>query len=230
MQTTQAELVAKKPARLPVHEHGPLRYLLRLPSRGAETPHPVLCFLHGYDEGPPTEIHDALTRHGPLRSGNPSDALSSFIIVAPQMPVRGDAWHRYAQVVRAIVKQVHEQHGGDPQRTYLSGFSFGANGVFDLALLQPQTWAALWTVDPTRVPERNPAAPVWLSIGEISRHRTRVFMNALRLRAADGNAAADRVYLDQDADHVGSATLAYRDARIYSWLLAKRLESGVRAR
>ena len=217
------------PSSLRILRGGALPYILRVPADPAAAPHPLLVFLHGYDEGPPTEIQDALTRHGPLRPGNPLDALTPFIIVAPQMPVRGDAWHRYADAVREIVKEVHEEHGGDAQRTYLTGFSFGGNGVFDLALLQPHTWAALWAVDPTRVPGRDPAAPVWLSIGEISRYRTRVFTSALRLRAADGEAASDRVYKDQDADHVGSATLAYRDERIYSWLLTKRLASGIKA-
>ena len=227
MQPTLGSTAAMQP--LPVYEQGPLRYLLRPPSRGSAALRPVLFFLHGYDEGAPMPIGDALTRHGPLRPGNPSAALSPFVVVAPQMPVRGDVWHRYAEHVRAIVKEVHAHHGGDPQRTYLTGFSFGGNGVFDLALLQPRTWAALWAVDPTRVPGRDPGVPIWLSIGEISSYRTRVFMNALRLRAGDGDAASDRIYLDQAADHVGSARLAYSDERIYSWLLAKQLASGAKA-
>jgi alpha-beta hydrolase superfamily lysophospholipase len=207
---------------LPVHEHGRLRYLLRVSEEGT-APHPVLVFLHGYDEGAPMDIHHALTLHGPLRLGDPTDALSPFIIIAPQMPVRGDVWYRYADAVQAIVQQVHETHAGDPQRTYLTGFSFGGNGVLDLALLQPRTWAALWAVDPTRVPTHDPGIPLWLSIGEIARFRGRAFANALRLRPADSDLGLDRLYLDQGADHVGAARLAYSDARIYAWLLTKQL-------
>ncbi|MBW3534585.1 MAG: hypothetical protein KY453_05120, partial [Gemmatimonadetes bacterium] len=33
----------------------------------------------------------------------------------------------------------------------------------------------------------------------------------------------DRVWLDEGADHVGSARRAYADGRIYAWLLARRL-------
>ena len=138
-----------------------LRYLLRLPSGDASALHPVLLFLHGYDEGAPMDIHDALTLHGPLRARNPTRALSSFMIVAPQMPVRGDVWFRYADNVRAILATVLEEHGGDANRAYLTGFSFGGNGVFDVALLQPKTWAALWAVDPTRPSAEDPRAPVW---------------------------------------------------------------------
>ncbi|HSH38807.1 MAG TPA: hypothetical protein VK993_08475 [Chthoniobacterales bacterium] len=202
---------------------GGLPYLLKLPDRPESAPHPVLFFLHGYDEGAPMPMEDALTLHGPLRTGNPGAALAPFIIVAPQMPVRGDIWHRYANGVRAILTNVLEQHGGDAQRAYITGFSFGGNGVFDLALLQPNTWAALWAVDPTRVPERDPNAAVWLSFGEVARYRKRGFIQALGLEPAAQTTAAPRVYLDEGEDHVGSARLAYRDDRIYAWLLAQRL-------
>jgi dienelactone hydrolase len=185
----------------------------------------VLFFLHGYDEGAPLDIQDALTRHGPLRPGNTVRAVEEFIIVAPQMPTRGDVWHRYADAVRVILRHVHQRHDGDPQRTYLTGFSFGGNGVFDLALLQPHTWAALWAVDPTRVPTRNPQRPVWLSFGEVARHRKNGFIQALDLRPVDESIDGDRVYLDEGADHVSSATLAYQDELIYSWLLSKQLGS-----
>jgi len=202
---------------------GPLRYLLQPPRPGSPGPHPVLMFLHGFDEGAPMPVHEALTRHGPLRPGNAVDALQNFLVAAPQLPVRGDVWSRYAGAVRDILTTVLDEHAGDPQRSYLTGFSFGGNGVFDLASLQPETWAALWAVDPTRVPRRDPRRPIWLSVGEVARYGKRDFIEALRLeRLADGT-SGDRLYLDEGADHVGSAALAYADARIYAWLLDRRL-------
>jgi hypothetical protein len=206
-------------------EEGPLRYICAVPKARPSAGRPVLVFLHGYDEGAPMDIQDALTRHGPLRPGNTVRAVEEFIIVAPQMPTRGDVWHRYADAVRVILRQVRQRHGGDPRRTYLTGFSFGGNGVFDLALLQPHTWAALWAVDPTRVPTRNPERPVWLSFGEVARRRKHGFIQALGLRPVGESPDGDRVYLDEGADHVGSATRAYQDERIYAWLLSKRLSS-----
>jgi hypothetical protein len=198
-----------------------LPFLLAVPKGGQEL-RPVLCFLHGFDEGAPTPIEEALTRHGPLRPGNPVTALEKFIIVAPQMPICGDFWLRYADQVHQSVKQVRHRFGGDPQRTYLTGFSFGGNGVFDLALNQPGMWAALWAVDPTRVPDRDPGCPVWLSIGILSRPRQKSFAGALGLNPLADPAGSDRIIHDQGADHAGSAMLAYRDERIYSWLLSKK--------
>ena len=206
---------------LQLEREGPLPYLLSLPGGNASGRPPLLFFLHGYDEGAPLRIDDALTRHGPLRSDNSVEALNGFIIVAPQMPVRGDVWHRYAETVWAILRRTLEEHGGDTQRAYLTGFSFGGNGVFDLALLQPKAWVALWSIDPTRVPHRSPSAPVWLSFGAVARHQKRSFIQALRLEPASQTPDAPRVYLDEGEDHVGSARLAYNDERIYTWLLAQ---------
>lgn len=205
-------------------EDAPLRYLLSLPAAPAPEGglRPVLCFLHGHDEAAPLEIRRALTAHGPLRPGNPALAREAFVVVAPQLPVAGDLWHAQASAVEGIVREVQALHGGDPRRTCLTGFSFGGNGVLDLALRQPGLWAALWPVDPTRVPADDPGLPVWLSFGEIARRRREGFLRRLSLRPA-GAAEGDRLYLDEGEDHVGSARRAYADERIYRWLLSRRL-------
>lgn len=203
-------------------ESAPLRYLLSLPGCPALLAGalPLLCFLHGYDEGAPMQIRKALTRHGPLMAGVPR-VTDRFIIVAPQLPARGDFWHRHADAVREIVEQLRAQHRGHPRQTFLTGFSFGGNGVFDLALQQPGFWTAVWSVDPTRVPEADPGCPVWFSFGEISRARAKAFIERLALQSVPKDAEPrDRVYDDQGEDHVGTARLAYRDDRIYRWLLS----------
>lgn len=217
-------------------DEGPLPCLVAQPLAGpggavAANP-PLLCFLHGYDEGPPTPAAEGLLRHGPLRPDNRVAELRQLLVVAPQLPARGDGWIGVADAVRLLVERLLQRHDGDPARCYLSGFSFGGNGVFDLALRQPTRWAALWAVDPTRVPPRDPQRPVWLSVGEVARHQLGRYVAALGLHEPhDGPAhgpldppRGDRIVLDQQADHVGSARLAFSDPRIYRWLLARRLE------
>lgn len=197
-----------------------LPYLLAVPAGAAGRPLPVICFLHGYDEGAPAPIDRALTRHGPLRDGAAA-AARELIVVAPQLPIRGDLWHRHAGAVERIVREVSDRHGGDPGRTYLTGFSFGGNGVFDLALEQEGVWTALWAVDPTRVPVRDPGPPVWLSFGEVARRGKEAFLRRLGLREASDDPDGDRLYTDRGEDHVGSATSAYAEERVYRWLLSR---------
>jgi dienelactone hydrolase len=194
-----------------------MKHLLSLPR--SEGSHPLLCFLHGYDEAAPRPLEEALTRHGPLRPGNPARVKDDFILLAPQLPIAGDVWHRHADEVQALVATTLDRLGGDPKRAYLTGFSFGANGVFDLALLQPDLWSALWPVDPTRVPRSDPGRPVWLSAGEVTRYQKGKFIAALSLAAPQVALMRERVYDDEGDDHVGAARRAYADERIYSWLL-----------
>ena len=206
-------------------ESGPLPYLQSIPA-GTESRQdrwPVLCFLHGYGEAAPLEIHRGVTRHGPLRPGSSPRAVDEFIIIAPQLPRAGDIWHAHADSVNQIVTRVQRELRGDLQRTYLSGFSFGGNGVFDLAVAQPNFWAALWPVDPTRVPRADPQRPIWLSIGEAARRGKQQFIQAVDLKPAESVPQGDHLYLDEGEDHVGSASSAYRDERIYTWLLSKQL-------
>jgi predicted peptidase len=212
-------------AELQIIDAAPLRYLLAIPQEtDVAEPRPVLVFLHGYNEGAPTDLRAGMTLHGPLREGNPSIA-GEFIVVAPQLPEQGDMWRGWDDEVRDIVLRVHAQHGGDPQRTYLTGFSYGGNGVFDIALMQPGLWAALWSVEPTRAPERDPGLPVWLSSGELTRRRQSGFTNMLRLERAGTEPFGDRICTDEGLDHVGTATSAYQDERIYRWLLQRKRPS-----
>ena len=208
---------------LRIAESGSLRYVLSVPPdadrNGAP---PLLCFLHGYDEAAPLPLEQGVTRHGPLRRSSSPFARARFLIVAPQLPRAGDLWLRYGDGVRAVVDEVQREHGADPRRMYLTGFSFGGNGVFDLAQADDR-WTALWVVDPTRVPRTDPRRPIWLSVGAASRHLTSRFVSALGLEPSNekGAAQGDRVIHDEGQDHVGSATLAYRDDRIYEWLMER---------
>jgi predicted peptidase len=199
--------------------HEGLQTLVSLPE-GSAAGAPLLCFLHGYDEAAPTEIVTALTRHGPLSEYTPPALVADFVVVAPQLPQAGDVWHEQAEAVRSLALRVQTEHGADTSRRYLTGFSFGGNGVFDVGLAHPGFWAALWAVDPTRGPSSDLEEPVWLSIGSVARHATEQFIGRLQSRPPEENLLTDRVHLDEGEDHVGCARCAYADARIYRWLLA----------
>jgi hypothetical protein len=143
-----------------VERYGRLSCVIRR-SRSASRRPPVLCFLHGYDEGPPTPLLEAAARHGPL-AASASPRVDEFLVVAPQLPQRGDHWHRFAEEVWELAFDAARRFDGDRRALCLTGFSYGGNGVFDLAEAKPEAWAALWSVDPTRLPRRELAAPLRL--------------------------------------------------------------------
>uniref|UniRef100_A0A914RAS8 Phospholipase/carboxylesterase/thioesterase domain-containing protein n=1 Tax=Panagrolaimus davidi TaxID=227884 RepID=A0A914RAS8_9BILA len=123
---------------------GPLPYLLSMPLKNENANKiPILCFLHGKDEAQPMKILKALTLHGPLRPENLDRLKDNFIIIAPQTPKAGDLWYKFSKHVHEIVQNVQNQCNGDVKRTYLTGFSFGGNGVFDIADSNPNFFAAI---------------------------------------------------------------------------------------
>lgn len=71
------------------------------------------------------------------------------------------------------------------------------------------------------MPPADPGLPVWLSSGEVSRRGERGFVERLGLNQPAGAAPGGCVIVDRGQDHVGTATLAYADERIYDWLLAR---------
>ena len=191
---------------------------------------PLSCLYTGFvSVGDPTDDDEVterlLIRHGPLKDASPRRATNDFIVVVPQVPCSQtegkrsfpDNWKDYADTVKKIVEAVREKYNGDSRRFYLTGFSLGGNGVFDIASAQSDFWAALWPVDPTRIPKNRPTRPVWM----FSRKPNE--LNFQEVKIEDQNIPnGDYLYTHSDETHVGTATLAYFcNSNTYYWLLKK---------
>lgn len=210
---------------------GDLQYGVYLPpDHNKTTVKPILCFLHGVREcvrssDTEEDKERLMTGQGPLQGGTPQGKATAFIVVVPLVPcVQGDGrrsfndnWADYAGTVRQIVEQVREEYNGDRRQIYLTGFSYGANGVLDIGPRQRDLWAALWPVDPPRPPVQSSDQPIWVSAGERSRGNKLEFQNVW---GVDPEASQpNRVYEDAGLDHVKTAANAYSRADIYEWLL-----------
>jgi len=215
--------------KLIVVETGPLRYVVSPPP--AYTPRtepwPVLCFLHGRGEVAPMPILEALTKHGPLQPGVPQTVNDRFIVLAPQLPPQPQPlkdpalWSEYEPKVQEVVEEVQRNYNGDPKRTYLTGFSYGGNGALDFVSDKGKFWAARWPVDPTKVPKGYPQGPIWLSRGQCSEYEG--FINLPDFKPAEDDLSGNRYFSDHGVIHAEAAKSAYRDDRIYNWLLTKHL-------
>jgi dienelactone hydrolase len=121
------------------------------------------------------------------------------------------------------VEAVQDNFNGDTERTYLTGFSYGGNGVLDIGSKPRDVWAALWAVDPTRVPETGLKRPVWLSAGPYAARQKTAFEDVLDVREVQNNPSVDFVYSFAHPEHPIAAREAYATSEIYRWLLSKRL-------
>ncbi len=115
-----------------------LNYILRQPSTSSGKK-PLLIFLHGSGEkGSKIEDLSKLTTYGPLKylATNPIDAF----VLAPQCPEQ-QYWNN--ESLYALVQEIINQYDVDTSRIYLTGFSMGAWGTWNMAYQYPNLFAAI---------------------------------------------------------------------------------------
>ncbi|MEO6263644.1 MAG: prolyl oligopeptidase family serine peptidase [Luteimonas sp.] len=118
------------------------RYQVFVPSQLAGGRHPpVILFLHGTGERGSDGDKPTRVGLGPHVRAHPDDFPA--IVVFPQAPDDHDWKTVAARIAFAALDQATGEFGGDRERTYLTGLSMGGYGVWELALMQPQRFAAL---------------------------------------------------------------------------------------
>jgi len=207
----------------------------------AERSWPVVLYLHGAGERGDDSKH---TRHGLAKALREHPASLPAIVVMPQAP-EGERWigAPAEAALKALDVAIEEFHG-DPDRVALTGLSLGGYGVWHLALLAPDRFAALAPVcggivpagaatsvarspltegadDPHAfVANRIAGLPVWLFHGAkdttVLPSESRTMAALLRERRADV-----RYTEYPDVGH-GAWTPAYRDEAFLRWLVAHR--------
>jgi predicted peptidase len=118
------------------------RYQVFVPSRRAGGPRPpVVLFLHGSGERGDDNQRQLAAGLGPY-IGRMRDDFPA-IAVFPQSP-DGASWTgQTARMALAALDAAMGEFGGDPDRVALTGLSRGGYGVYELALMQPDRFAAL---------------------------------------------------------------------------------------
>ena len=110
-----------------------LAYTVTLPAgyTAAGPPAPLLLFLHGGDR--------SNTRHHPAKYAAQSEIGFPFIVLAPHCA--GSCGWRTTDF-DGLLEDVVADHNVDQSRVYLTGYSMGGNGSWDLLSRSPQWFAA----------------------------------------------------------------------------------------
>jgi predicted peptidase len=234
----------------------PHRCLVYVPN-GTAVPHPVLVFLHGAGEAAlsrgPSPQSQPLGKIAERGSGSPADlveqatpCLREFLVVCPQLERRRPWEAADAAWVDELLAAIVVQHnGGDRSRVYLTGFSYGGEGVFVLAnaLQDRWPWRALWAVDPAlrqktgerpATPAPAPEARVWIHHGrdhepgprsaETKQHVTVDELGEFLGRVGLGRpwnpiALGERRLTVLNKSHAETRNAAFADEHVYRWLL-----------
>lgn len=118
------------------------KYQVFVPTLAAGGTHPpVILFLHGSGERGSDGVEQTQAGLGPYVRHH-ADTFPA-IVVMPQVP-DGEEWSgRSAAVAFAALDAASNEFSADLSRTYLTGMSMGGYGTWELALRQPQRFAAL---------------------------------------------------------------------------------------
>ena len=205
-----------------------LKYLLFLPAgyeAKARRRWPLLLFLHGSGErGADLRL---VMKHGPPRLAAHRPEFP-FIVVSPQCPAHR-TWDTASLL--ALLDHVTKKLRVDRRRVYLTGISMGGYGVWNLAVAEPQRFAAVAPIcgggdvlpvflAPPAKEKALRSLPVWAFHGArdelVPVSESERMVGALRrLGATDV-----RLTVYPDAGH-DSWTETYDNPKLYEWLLSR---------
>lgn len=217
------------------------RYQVFLPSRRAGGERPALImFLHGSGERGDDNRKQVEVGLGPVVRSR----LDEFpaIVVFPQMHTDHADLERFGDTAFAILDAVQAEFDGDPQRVLLTGLSLGGYASFELALMQPERFAAVVPIcggfDPPEaqfvarrkalggVSSHDEAAqklrgiPFWVFHG--AKDDVVSVENSRQMVAALKRAGAEVRYTEFPEAKHNSWDPAYATAALWPWLFAQR--------
>jgi acetyl esterase/lipase len=203
---------------------------------GLAQKYPMLVDLpHDYDADPAKRwslillLHGGSQRGTDLRALRTEDGLPKLIaegkqvpaiVVSPQLPF-DESWQ--TQVLAKLLDEISAKYRVDPDRVYLVGQSLGGDAVWDLAMVQPERFAAIVPIagegdfaDAARIKD----LPTWTFEGMkdtiVPPINVTDMVNALR--KAGGH---PHMTLYPDVGH-SSWNNAYATEALYTWLFAQK--------
>lgn len=190
-----------------------LPYQLHVPVGDASQPRPLIVHLHGSGQHAELAVNERLPLLVSLAGPEP-------IIVYPRSP---GGWRGPA--VGELIDALTKLHAIDPARIYLIGFSLGGMGSWEVALDQPERFAAVVPIggrmgspaDAHRLKD----VPVWVFNGEHDPSTTceEASMMVEALRRAGGK---PQFTVLPGRSHGDSQDAAYRHPGLFDWMLAQR--------
>ena len=178
---------------------------------------PLLVFLHGSGGG--NKMQDVQTNGPQVPARQRKDF--PFLVLSLRSP---GGW--YPPAVKDVLDEVAAKYRTDEKRTYLTGFSMGGMGTWEVLFDQPKRFAAASPVGGRRGhPERAAElkhVPIWVWNGAVDGTTTPADAKAAveALKAVGGNVKYTEI---PEAGHVDSHDFVFHGTELYDWLLAQRL-------
>ncbi len=192
-----------------------LNYLQYLPKgHDASKKWPVIVFMHGSGEiNAAGNMLNNLTKHSLPRLVEDPAWNWPFIVIAPQIDNAG--WLSHSAQIGATLDKVVQTYGGDPNRIYLTGLSYGGVGTYAVGIALAERVAALMPVTPGGTVAnwdqraKITGKPIWLFVGTKDNEYTKNSNLVGELEASGASAFFKYTYAfaDEYKDVVPAQTL-----------------------
>ncbi len=208
-----------------------------------ENVYPLVLFLHGSGERGNDGLKQAQVGLGPYVLSRAED-FPAFVVM-PQSP-EGSSWNGVvAKAALAALDLAGAEFSIDPDRVYLTGMSRGGYGVWALAVMAPDRFAALVPVcggvepiagrehanmtveavggafDPYRsLAKKIGATPVWIFHGALD--DAVPLSGSRQMFAVLHGIGADVRYSELEDTNHNAWDPAYQSAELWDWLFAQR--------
>ena len=219
------EIVAPAIMQQEVYNTGSLNYLLFMPSNiqaQEQGKFPMILSLHGIGER--GNDLPRLKRDG-LAKRLDGDEAFPFVVISPQCPLSTEWYYdRTDTLLIKLLDAVIARYPIDTNRIYLTGYSMGGIGAWDLALRNPPRFAAVLPIAARAEGGFNicvlKEVPAWVFHGAkddvVDLFKAESLVNALR------NCGGNVQFTVYPAVGHDAWTRTYNNAEVYDWLLRQR--------
>ncbi len=144
-----------------------LNYMVYLPENyTTNSKWPLILSLHGSGErGNNVDDVKKWGIHRILREDN----NFPFIVVCPQCP-SGEIWEMQFNMLKELLNEIEDNYSIDKEREYLTGYSLGAYGTWNFAILNPERFAAIIPVSGGAISPKRAMnlkqLPIWAAHGD----------------------------------------------------------------
>jgi predicted peptidase len=203
-----------------VSSQNKVNYLLYTPIQ-KQNSYPLVVFLHG--GGQSGSDINLVKKHG-LPKLISEGRNFPFYVFAPQNPNKLGLWDD--QIINTMVDRLVDSLPINRKQIYLTGLSRGGDGIWRMAINNPNKYAALISVCAANIPivylSWTPNLPVWFFHGEkdniVPVEQTKKAYEKLKKVNPK-----TKLTLYPEADH-DSWTKTFENNEIYDWLLSHHLE------
>lgn len=208
------------PGQLEIRLQMRLQYLLYLPkgyNEDLEKKWPLILFLHGAGER--GDNLEKVKIHGPPKILAKGKDLP-FIVVSPQCPA--NSWWEPLPLL-ALLDAIQANYRVDPDRVYLTGLSMGGFGTWDLAVRNPDRFAAIAPICGAGKPflaGQLKNVPAWVFHGDSD--PVVPVQNSDEMVEALKRVNADVTYTRYRGVGHDSWTATYDNPKLYTWFLSHK--------